>query len=66
MWALQSQESPQIAAFARVILVTGELVPIFGPSGRLFSNRNGENHHAIRPSSTDHTYDLRITSPEGE
>jgi hypothetical protein len=62
----QSRESPKIAAFARVILATGELAPIFGPSGRLLCNRNGENHHAIRPSSAYHTHDLRITQPKGE
>src|SRR5580658_1584442 len=54
----QSRESPKIAAFARAFLAMGELVPIFGPSGRLPRNRNGENHHATRPSSTHHA---RIT-----
>ena len=63
---LHSRESPQIAAFARVILATGICAPIFGPSGRLLCNRNGEKHVAIRPSSTDNALRLRITPPEGE
>jgi hypothetical protein len=46
---------PQNRRFCKsYFLATGELAPIFGPSGRLLCNRNGENHHAIRPSSTAH------------
>ena len=40
----QSRESPKIAAFARVFLATGICAPIFGPSGRLFNNRNGDTY----------------------